>query len=30
MGRRHQRAGKKGIYYKNKNFKISMGAVRGF
>jgi hypothetical protein len=25
MGRRWQRAGKKGIYHKNKNFKISRG-----
>jgi hypothetical protein len=25
MGRRFQRAGKKGIYHKNKNFKISRG-----
>jgi hypothetical protein len=25
MGRRRQRAGKKGIYHKNKNFKISRG-----
>jgi hypothetical protein len=29
MGRRRQRAGKKGIYHKNKNFKISRRAVRG-